>query len=177
MICHITLQVFFFQNMTKRYMWGRGLKKGKKMLHNLWTAPFQVECAAQPIHFIVKMIITYWGIMSISNVSHSTALAPATAWWWCYTQHYLYAENTHINAADSEVFDINTPRIIINTTTPYMKLLNITQDFFLKMLLIDHVSHMLKWLSCGVGPFLSRAIPTNFKYSQYKGLQIVFHWK
>ena len=45
------------------------------------------------------------------------------------------------------------------------------------MLLIDHVSHILKWLSCGVGPFLSRVIPTNFKYSKYKGLQIVFHWK
>ena len=120
----------------------------------------------QPRHLIEKIIIAYWGIISISKVSHSTALAPAAAWWWRYTQHYLYAKHTHINAADSEVSDINTPRIIIDTTTSYRKLLNITLDFFFwKMHLIDHVLHMLKWLSCGVGPFLSKAIPTNFKYS------------
>ena len=71
---------------------------------------------------MVKMIIAYWGIISISNVSHSTVLAPLAAWWWCSTKHYLNAEHTHINAADSEVSDINTPRIIINTTWNYRRI-------------------------------------------------------
>ena len=37
--------------------------------------------------------------------------------------------------------------------------------FFFKMLLIDHKNHMLKWLSCGVDPFLSRA---EFVFSHLK---------
>ena len=55
----------------------------------------------------------------------------------------------------------NDHALFLNDHVPFPHLrgsvLNITSDFFLKMLLIDHKNHMLKWLGCGVGPFLSRA--------------------
>ena len=58
--------------------------------------------------------------------------------------------------------------ILIHTcTVSYLRgrVLNITLDFIFENAFNYHDNHMLKWLYCGVGPFLSRS---EFVFSHFK---------